>query len=185
MATKRRKTAQSGATSLIDEFYQNMTFSVVQGISNAFIRRQVDLPAIRQAIDDNSYLIEVLWVEMSWRFSQATASTTARIEAYLNFQDIGQPEDYRVHPNTWARFQHNIGFNSSQDPLTDVNGILRYDLQGADGRGFLIASNKIEVAFNTENLINSTTAVFRLAYRFRPATLQNYIGILQSQTLIT
>lgn len=55
------------------------------------------------------------------------------------------------------------------------------DLTDKAGHGFLVATDQIYAYIQSANLGDNVTGYMRVQYRFKEVTLQEYIGIVQSQ----
>jgi hypothetical protein len=59
--------------------------------------------------------------------------------------------------------------------------VIRHDLQSNDGKGFLVAGDQLYFSFATSNTAGQSYLCARVHYRFVDVTVQEYVGIVQSQ----
>lgn len=175
-----------------DIYPQYFTVKLQQTSNDSTEILTINLPLPRIPTSGKATILEILWIEYCmpvWKFNNATASTqyytigvstqNTAISPTTNPQDFitkGTTIDYWIAGINTATAT--AAFNPFYDPM---NGKFKSDLQSNDGKGFLIANDSIYLSFATSNTGGASYITARFYYRFVDVSIQEYVGLVQSQ----
>lgn len=132
-----------------------------------------------------SLVMEILWVEFVHRGLTATAGATSEYHMSLT-TNPSQPVNATAavsDPRTIADWNHAVTASAAPTSFWDVENITEVDLTDQAGHGFLVATDNLFLDVYTAGPAgaNMNNPVCRIGYRFKLVSLQEYIGIVQSQ----
>lgn len=146
---------------------------------------QVTLPVNRfSARKGKSIVIELLAVEFGYpAFDQNPAAGGAVSTANSWLSTIALNGGNFASPRVvqWGRMVSRGAFTAGGSYFAVENAPERFDMTDGAGHGTLIATDSIFWGCYTGGFAGATTFFCRLLYRFKEVTLEEYIGIVQSQ----
>lgn len=164
---------------------QIFTQTINLSAANTFTQVESGLPQIRiPTRKGKSIVMELLWAHIihPQLDTQPAAGGTAAVsqwqlgtisEAAINF---GDPRVLAVSELSWRGAFTAAGSFESVANMTD-----KIQFHDGAGHGLLVATDSLFMAANTANFTGAATFFAKIAYRFKEVTLEEYIGIVQSQ----
>lgn len=165
---------------------QWLTFNLMtQTGVNAFTETSLNLPINRFANPKGrSIVMEVLKVEFSMPPPDTNNSAGGNILTtivQLNPSSVNNVD--QSNPKALAQYQRSFrgAFTAGGSYSAVENNPECVDLTDGNGHGVLVATDTMFFACNTSNFGAPAGFGARLLYRFKIVTLEEYIGIVQSQ----
>lgn len=131
-------------------------------------------------------VIEILkiWVDFTPMELQVAAleKNMAQI-LFISTSDHGTTGTSLGDADTLCMFEREVtgAFTAAGTYRIDLPAIMCQDLTDGAGHGILVASDYFYVQIGTRGFVATTTAFFKILYRFKNVPLVEYIGIVQSQ----
>lgn len=147
------------------------------------------LPIPRLPIQQNkSMVMEFLSVEFSRSILTPALNGITQYMAFLTTNPNGpvgvtyeaSAETILTDPRVIATWDQQI-LNGSANTTVLIENQKYIDLTDQAGHGFLVATDNIYFGIITAGTTASNIVYARISYRFKEVTLQEYIGIVQSQ----
>jgi len=145
------------------------------------------LPVPRLPIGGRSTVLEILRIYwLCLPFKDCLAGNKRKFQ-HISFSTIPQGEVTLAtfnEPNVFCqmRLYQEGAFTGGGSFAYSYDGLMSYDLTDGAGHGFLIGTDKIFVQCDSDDQTPEiTTFNFKILYRFKSITLQEYIGIVQGQ----
>lgn len=176
--SRKRPASESLTGGTRDVNPQTLGGTATTSAANTFGQSTIPLPINRSNLGapggQSAQVIEALWVEFDFgeviffnnggeeAEAQVTTSSKSQIEG-IDDVDIIAKDGIRLSLLTSGA---SISKNTSHFDLTD----------GA-GHGLLIATNNIFFGVDTAGLAGTSTMRFRMAYRFKNVSIQEYVGL--------
>lgn len=166
---------------------QYMHGQIVLSAGDTLSSASYNVPIVRMPQSGRVTIMEILkifFMPSPWALS--IAAQAKQIQK-INFSTISQgTTTYATfeEPNVFCEFE--TYFSSSFTALGTGYGFspsypLVWDFTDGAGHGFLVASDRIFVQADTDAMVNVATLRFKVLYRFKTVSLQEYVGIVQSQ----
>ena len=176
MSKRPRNDRLTGGTRDVNP--QTLGGKVTESGANTFTEAEISVPVLRVTQSENrAQVIEVLKVEFQFNgelfnllTEQFTMSLTTRSVASSALMD---------NPNLlalWAQGLAILTTGGGVMPLTHM-----VDLTDGDGHGLIVANPSIFLSMKGTGLGAAATARFRIIYRFKNVSLQEFIGLAIQQ----
>lgn len=162
---------------------QYISGSVNQTVADAFTVVEVPLPINR--LGGSFIIIELLKFTVVFGVFPACASATEIIElmeaSLSTGSAIGQHQ--MASPRSLARlFKRRLCAFTAGGTFSDQYAEPgTWDFTDGAGHGVLVATDSIFVSIDTANTLILNGISFKILYRFKKVTIQEYVGIVQSQ----
>lgn len=164
--------------------------SIVIPTTSTPLETSYQLPITRIPQGDVATIIEVLEVRVDWNdVSAAGAAAQAVQEAVVTFgtksfgttanNATGEPTVFDAH-----RIKFQNAFTAAGTGFTNWDAISIHNMEDGAGHGVLVANDVLYVQYNTTGgtVTSASGKIFgKLLYRFKAVTIQEYVGIVQSQ----
>lgn len=161
-----------------DVFPNYLSLNLTQPAANALVTSQVFMPIPRIPMGKSATIMELLWMDLN----VATNTLLGDMDKwYMSVSTGGEPAA------VISIADGNCVLAMSQEKQFTISGAdittfpLRYNMQSQDGHGYLLASDSLWFALDSVSLNTGTHMNIRLHYRFVQVTIEEYIGIVQSQ----
>lgn len=132
-----------------------------------------------------SVVLEVLKVQFSWPDWDSNPAAggqvaSANMQLRTNASGAGFNQD---DPVNLTQYKHSWrgAFTAAGSYMSEDSGVITMDLTDGAGHGLLVASDNLFFGATTANYANAAAFHCRILYRFKDVTLEEYIGIVQSQ----
>ena len=164
----------------LDVFYQVLRGTVQMDAANAQKVEVFTLPISRIGSTGRKVtIIEVLWIDMWFGSFVMNALDEFAVVSFSQGDSTSR---------TTEALPSDGDYMASIKPVlhlaTNGGGILtmplRFNLQGTDGFGYLVAADKMTVYMTTAGQANASTLRFQMTYRFVDVPVEEYIGIVSS-----
>jgi len=179
----KRKAPSAG---MLDKYPNFMSWNIAQAVADTLKTIQVFVPIPRiQGMRGKATVIEVLWID--WFYETAMDNPADSLQWSISTGPAPTSVTNLADGATFATAMDTVEGYIGGGPFVDSGAMFmrtlprRLDLQSKDGFGILLASDSFYVALDslTTGVIN--TVAFRLYYRFVDITIEEYVGIVQSQ----
>jgi len=173
MATVKDLTGGTG-----DVNPQILTVNVTQTAADTTTTDEIALPVPRfSAKKGRSLVIEILKVDAFVDDYLATGAANS----VRGFLDTSGEADNATEPTTFYSGQQDLLFATAIGFQIVDRNIGRTDYTDNAGHGFLVATDSIFATVATQVTGRINIITFKILYRFKEVTLQEYIGIVQGQ----
>ena len=176
----KRKDTLTGGTGDVNPQILTITATQTAADTTTIIQQPLPIPRYPTAKGRN-LVMEFLWVDYYDIIATTTAANTTQLitittnpTAFAN--SLTAIQDARLLDAWWrvVTFATAVGF--LEKPVE------RYqDLTDANGHGILVAADNLYVGTYSTGTTYANSAVIKLAYRWKEVSLEEYIGIVQSQ----
>lgn len=125
-----------------------------------------------------------IWVKMGPYEAHAdVAEVTHTRRLAIGTKDHGITQIYMDEPDLILYHEDNYygAFTAGGTYGAFTPSVFEYDFTDNAGHGILVASDYIYVQSDTDNFDATTTHMFSILYRFKNVSIQEYVGIVQSQ----
>lgn len=164
---------------------QLLTMNVVMTAANTLTTAEIPLP-INRFKEKSGRVVAVEALKVFFDLSEADANPAAggsvlQISANLATASVGSTGS--TDPRVFAFTQKNIrgAFTAAGTYGTAYWDPIVLDLTDGAGHGVILATDNIFFSVNSSNFVAAGNGVAKLLYRFKEISLQEYIGIVQSQ----
>lgn len=164
---------------------QELVFSLTQTGGDATTVGNIQLPIPRlPTVKGKNLVVELLWAQFflstpslpaAGAIAGRAASVTTRPNPPTTFNDIFSD------PRALALYYQTFAAAAGSTPFGDQKAFHEEDLTDGAGHGILVATDVLYFAILTAATGQANNIVFRLGYRFKQVSLEEYIGIVQSQ----
>lgn len=184
MKRRRGEGTLTGGTG--DVSPQWMTFAATQSAADTTTTTTQTIPVQRLPHGEMAQVMEVLKVYIERPQVVAIASATEASDNYnifLSTTSFGTTATTFREPRVFAADMHVIlgAFTAAGTYGLDSVRTVLYDLTDGAGHGVLIATDNIFAQVVTSGTSAANTYGIKLLYRWKNVSLQEYIGIVQSQ----
>lgn len=191
---KRARTAASeltGGTGDVNPQY--LTIFYLESAPNPLLETmQVSVPISRlQEKGGKATVLEVLWVEwtVSHQFDLALGPGNTSPDAVATLSttklskfDLSDPTVFASYFKSYLLFQPALPATPNGKVVDNGLFPVRQDLTDGAGHGILVATDNIYLSVSDTDMSLPTIWLVKIAYRFKNVPLQEYIGIVQSQS---
>lgn len=187
MSYKKRRSSYAGSLTggSGDVNPQFMNIAVTQSAADTYTQLTTPIPIQRLQNSGRAQVMEVLKVfaETSQLSTVGAAATQHRISLQLTTKSFAA-EVALSEPTCFFRYQkENINsFTAAGTGLLNIE-FEPYvaDFTDGAGHGILIASDNIFLGINSLATGNQNLAAVKILYRWKDVSIQEYVGIVQSQ----
>lgn len=176
-----KKRARSTGT---DEYYQLLRFTGTLDVTDTAKQFVLAIPVPRIFNNKNQpRIIEVLWAKFWGTEPTATANGRGSVWMLSTSSVLNVSGDITLDPGTapgvfgalrWAGSIVTSGAMQVEQPKV-------MNFEDNTGRGYLVATDKIYIYYDTIAAGAATSFSMMLAYKFVDVTAEEYVGIVQSQ----
>lgn len=183
MYKRRRRDTLTGGTNDVNPQFMNL--SLTQSAADAFTQVTFPVPIQRLQQAGRAQVMEVLKVicESSSITATNAAATNRAISAQLTTKSFAASVGLS-EPTCFWRYQKELlnAFTANGTGLiyNEVEPNVA-DMTDGAGHGVLIASDNIFLALGSLNTGAANTVQVKILYRWKDVSVQEYIGIVQSQ----
>jgi len=180
--SKRKATTSGG---LGDNFPQVLTIPLTQTGANAFTEVSIPISASRFASGrDKAVVMEILKVHFTWsnQLQSTAATTTAMLLSTGSLAALTTINAELRSPLLIAHMlEHDFAVVTPTSVVTRWPTV--YDTSDGNGMGILIAVDNLFFTIDSVAQASAVVGIARITYRYIEASLKEYIGIVQSQTV--
>ena len=181
---KRGRESLTGGTG--DVSPQFMSFSATQSAADTTTTATQQVPIQRLPTGQRAQVMEVLKVFFNLPLTAASASATEAVDsitAFLSTSSFGTTSTSFSEPRVVAAAKSNSrhAFTAGGTYYTVMPGIIVVDVTDGAGHGVLVATDNIFLQVVSATTGNANTVDVKVLYRWKNVSLQEYIGIVQSQ----
>ena len=167
--------------SYMDKYPQILTIEVSQAETDEFVEIEVPLAINRLSVNEGkAWVIEITRIQSMYDYGVFDASDTPQqIISQLSTKELGAisfPDSTTFFINRVSGMDAGSGGSLGHEFMGPQN----FDMT-SEGKGFLIGSDSIFAAIDSENLPGATTMVLKVFYRFTEVGLAEYVGIVQGE----
>ena len=188
--TKRRRSAYvnqlTGGTGDVNP--QFLHFQASTAVADTCITRSTNSPISKGLMETRgkATILEILKVMIqlpSYPAIAAAAETVDYRHVAIGSQDYGATNVYNNNPTTILVHvdTNHAAFTAGGSYMSYQNDSLVYDLTDGAGHGILYAADTIFIQVDTGGFGITADYNIKILYRYKTVTLQEYIGIVQSQ----
>ena len=160
-----------------DRWYNTIHSDNIESAADTYTTKEIRTPQNRIQSGKMAFVMELLHIDMEIDPSLNASGETVEVEFYTG--PAGTAMLGFSSPRVFARVKKEMNVVTSGGN-TEL-AFLRYDLQTKDGFGYLLATDKFNVAIKGTNTGVTNSISFKLHYRFINVPQNEYFGILQSQ----
>ena len=184
MYKRRRRDTLTGGTNDVNPQYMNL--SLTQSGADTFTQSATQIPIQRLATMGRAQVMEVLKVYFQTSdITVGAAGTTARqVTAALTTKSFSAAVALN-EPTCFAIYQKGVTNAFSAGGTGSIAQEFEpfiYDLTDGAGHGFLVASDNIYLQVSSANSGAANVANVKILYRWKDVSVQEYVGIVQSQS---
>lgn len=184
MYKRRRRDTLTGGTNDVNPQFMNL--SLTQSGIDTFTQSATQIPIQRLATMGRAQVMEVLKVFFQTSdITVGAAGTTARqVTAALTTKSFAAAVQLN-EPTCFAIYQKGVtNAFSAGGSGTIASEMEPYviDLSDGAGHGFLVASDNIYLQVSSANSGVANLANVKILYRWKDVSVQEYVGIVQSQS---
>lgn len=178
------KKVLTGGTGDVSPQWMNLGILTLSA-ANTYTEQQVVLPVTRfGARKGRSIVLEFLEAEFlmpEWDTNPAAGGNLAQAVQQLSTisQTAANAQSSRIIQ--YANASDRGAFTAGGSYFSSQNGPMRFDLTDHAGHGMLVATDVMFWGCVTSNFAAAAPFVCRILYRFKEVSLEEYIGIVQSQ----
>lgn len=179
----RRRDTLTGGTKDVNPQFMNL--KVNETAANTFTQVAFPIPIQRLQNQGRAQVMEVLKVfaEGTAIDTSAAAQTLRALNAQMTTKSFTALQSF-AEPTLFWRYNKEV-LNSFTAGGTGLEAIEQeprmMDLTDGAGHGILIASDNIYLAINCTNYAAAAGINVKILYRWKDVTIQEYVGIVQSQ----
>lgn len=169
-----------------DIYPQYFVVSLTLSGTDTATQGTINLPVPRIPTSGKATIIELLWLEVN--YTGFNPSSTANSSAYLGISTDDRTIDsttlntFTANPHTVATYIYRQRAFGTATGAYEVQWPFVINLQSNDGKGFLIAGDRLYISADSATSSAADTFVVRFFYRFVDVSINEYVGIVQSQT---
>jgi len=180
---KRGRSELTGGTG--DVSPQLLTMAITMSAANTFTQSEIPLPVNRFREKGKSVIV-IEMLKTYWDLSELDANNAAGGNVLQILGQISTASQTTSNPGltqvvAWAQKSYRGAFTAAgtfqainEEPIT-------VDHTDGAGHGVLIATDNIFLGLNTIGYTAAASANIKVLYRFKQITIEEYIGIVQSQ----
>lgn len=151
----------------------------MESAANTFTTTSINIPTnLLQAKGSKRTIIEVLWIELAYLNDDYADGSVGQVSfttgsAPTSILAVNDPRTF-----AWDYLYHSLttsGAVQQKQPR-------KKDLQSNDGYGYLIAGDRFHVSIKGTSQGGALTAYWRMYYRQVAVSIEEYVGIVQSQS---
>lgn len=165
---------------------QWLSFSATQSGADATTTTTQSIPVQRQNNRGIAQVMEVLKVIFNTTALPASATVTETLDAinvFLTTTSFGTTPTTASEPRVFAFSAQasRSAFTAGGTYFTAIPQIQEFNCNDGAGHGILVATDNIFAQVSSTATGNTNTAHIKIMYRWKNVSLQEYIGIVQSQ----
>jgi hypothetical protein len=171
-----------------DQYPQTFLVDLTQPSVDGAILATVNLPVPRIPTANKATILEISAIEYYfpiWVPSITTGQTSHLMVIVSTDErtiDMTDPVPYISNGHTIDAVDLHIHPGTAAAPLSSAIFPLRHELETKDGHGVLVATDRLFISLDTINFPTATKAVVKVYYRYVEVSVQEYVGIIQSQS---
>jgi len=159
--------------------------TLTQTTANTFIEANVAIPVQRLFVrGKKSLVMELLKVQFSmssWDSNPTAGGSIGQIQSQLSTASIGASNNASPQVLAYAAQNYKGAFTAAGSYETVVISPTVIDCTDGAGHGVLVATDNLFYGVNTAGYAGVASSTIRLLYRWKEVSLEEYIGIVQSQ----
>lgn len=180
---KRGRSELTGGTG--DVSPQLLTMALTMSAANTFTQSEIPLP-INRFREKGKHVIVVEMLKTYWETTEADANNAAGGNILSSFAQISTASQTSFSPNfsqvvSYAVRNYRGAFTAAGTFQTVHSEPFVVDHTDGAGHGILLATDNIFLGMTTANFVGAASVVVKMLYRFKQISLEEYIGIVQSQ----
>jgi hypothetical protein len=171
-----------------DKYAQYFDVALTQPSTDGAIQAAVNLPVPRIPTAGKATIIEIVSIEYGLTDSKMSATGSGQVLILVSLDDrtadastgtLITQSIYNGHTiDYWILRQHQTtagGIYATEHPTT-------HSMETNDGYGFLVATDKLYISMDTTGGTAAMAAVVTVFYRYVEVSVNEYVGIIQSQS---
>lgn len=163
-----------------DLFPNYMSGRLTLSAANTATVQTQELPVNRlRVLGDEATVIEMLWIDLDVRITDFIANTD---DVTFSVKVGGLPTVVGTFDNPDVIATFGLENHLLTSGATILNQVRRYSWQSKDGRGLLIAADRIHLAGDSTGQGAAVQFNWRIFYRFVNVPIGEFVGIVQSQS---
>lgn len=165
---------------------QFLTFTATQSGADTVTSTAQAIPIQRLPSGGRAQVLELLkaFVQMPDLVVSATATeTTDSITLFLSTSNLGATATTMAEPRVFGacELRDRSAFSAGGTYFTEYTRFKVIDLTDGAGHGFLVATDNVYGQVVSVGTGAANSVIIKLYYRWKNVSLQEYIGIVQSQ----
>lgn len=181
-----KRARKEGPTSPIDVYPQTISWNISEGAADAFVTTQVVTPISRLPKRGNKITVmELLYLDV---FLTTGGSATTPLQYDATNDSVVWQMSTGVSPSAFLFFgSGNVLAQYGATLIVTTSGMIkfeypnRYNFCGPDGKGILLATDAFNFNLDSNGTGFTVRADCKLCYRFVDVSIEEYVGIVQSQ----
>ena len=181
---KRGRESLTGGTG--DVSPQFMTFGGTQTAADTTTTVTQQVPIQRLPTGQRAQVMEVLkilWLPGNTAAAASVGEASDYIQGFLSTSSFGTTATSWQEPRVFGGVSlfSRFAFTAGGTYYVGLSGIVEQDLTDGAGHGVLIATDNIFLQIVSGNTGAANVIAVKILYRWKNVSLQEYIGIVQSQ----
>lgn len=164
---------------------QILTMAITMDAANTYKQTEIPLP-INRFREKGKRVVVVEALKVYWDLGEFDANNIAGGNVGQITAQLSTASQTGYNPNFTQVFAtaskcYRGAFTAGQSYQSVLFDPFTLDLTDGAGHGILLATDNIFLGITTINFVAASAATAKLLYRFKEVSLEEYIGIVQSQ----